>query len=290
MQIGLMPDNFAKPFAEMKGWAQAAETTGFASFWVADHLIFRSGEKEGGIWEAFTMLGALAAVTERIQLGPMVACTSFRNPALLAKIADTLDEISGGRSILGLGAGWHEPEYQAFGYPFDHLASRFEEALQVAVPLLQGETVDFTGKYVQVQQARLVPRGPSPKGPPILIGAHQPRMLRLVARYADMWNTAWHVKPEDVTKSYAQLLTACQEVGRDPATLTLTAGTSARILAPGEGADAGAKTITGTVDEIIAAFQGFAAVGVKHLIVQIPGTSEEYIAQFAPVIVALADA
>jgi alkanesulfonate monooxygenase SsuD/methylene tetrahydromethanopterin reductase-like flavin-dependent oxidoreductase (luciferase family) len=125
-------------FRDIQAMAQAAEQAGFDSLWVADHLIYRfPSREEEGTWEAFTMLSALAAVTKTIALGPLVACTSFRSPALLAKMADTLDEISGGRFILGLGAGWHQPEYEAFGYPFDHLASRFEEALQVIVPLLR---------------------------------------------------------------------------------------------------------------------------------------------------------
>jgi alkanesulfonate monooxygenase SsuD/methylene tetrahydromethanopterin reductase-like flavin-dependent oxidoreductase (luciferase family) len=114
-------------FRDLHAMAQAAEQVGFDSLWLADHLIFRfPWREEHGTWEAFTMLGALAAVTRRVVLGPLVACTSFRDPALLAKMADTLGEISGGRFILGLGAGWHQPEYEAFGYPFDHLSDRFK--------------------------------------------------------------------------------------------------------------------------------------------------------------------
>src|SRR5438105_1394759 len=147
-------------FRDLQAMAQAAEQVGFDSLWLADHLIFRfPGQEEKGTWEAFTMLGALAAVTRRIVLGPLVACTSFREPALLAKMADTLDMISEGRFILGLGAGWHQPEYEAFGYPFDHLASRFEEALQIIVPLLREGHVDFQGHYYQVHNCVLRPRG-----------------------------------------------------------------------------------------------------------------------------------
>jgi len=291
MNIGLMPSDSGISFARLKAQAQAGEAVGFASLWVADHLIFRRDEEDvGGIWEAFTLLGALAAVTERIELGPLAACTSFRNPALLAKIADTLDEISGGRSILGLGAGWHEPEYEAYGYPFDHLAARFEEALQIVLPMLRGETVDFTGKYVHVKRAKLIPHGPRPKGPPIWIGARRPRMLRLVAKYADAYNTVWHLKPEEVAARFEEMRQVCREVGRDPATLTMTAGTQARVLGPGETAHEGERAITGTQDEIIEAFRGFAAAGVQHLVVVVPDTTEERIARFAPVIAALRDA
>lgn len=145
MRLGVMPPlaedaetRRGVRYGEIQTMAQAAEAVGFDSFWLADHLIYRYQDKpERGTWEAFTFLSAVAATTRRITLGPLVACTSFRNPALLAKMADSLDEISNGRFILGLGAGWHEPEYQAFGYPFDHRAARFDEALQVIVPLLR---------------------------------------------------------------------------------------------------------------------------------------------------------
>ncbi len=289
MKLGLFPDDGAIPFREMQSLIQAAERTGFASFWIADHLLYRFNGEEEGLWDALTLLSALSAVTSRIQLGPLVACTSFRNPALTAKIADTLDEISGGRFILGLGAGWHEPEYDAFGYPFDHLASRFEEALHVIIPLLHGEKVTFHGDYVHTTDAVLIPRGPSPEGPPLWIGASRPRMLQLTARYADAWNTAWHLTAESVTKAYAKLVAACQEVGRDPTTLDLTAGTYARVLLPGEEPtnEEQGKIMSGTVDSLIQQFRQFADGGVKHLIVIIPKTSVERIKQFAPIIAAL---
>jgi alkanesulfonate monooxygenase SsuD/methylene tetrahydromethanopterin reductase-like flavin-dependent oxidoreductase (luciferase family) len=114
-------------------------------------------------------------VTERVELAPLVTCTGYRNPALLAKIADTVDEISGGRLILALGAGWHEPEYRAFGFPYDHRVGRFEEALAIIVPLLREGRVDFQGQYYQVRDCVLEPRGPRAGGPPILIGAQRPR-------------------------------------------------------------------------------------------------------------------
>ena len=265
-------------FQDLQVMAQATEQNGLDSLWLADHLIYRFPEQdESAPWEAFTMLSALAAVTTRIEIGPMVACTSFRPPALLAKMADTLDEISGGRFILGLGAGWHQPEYDAFGYPFDHLASRFDEALQVIVPLLRDGHVDFQGQYYQVNKCVLRPRGPSKAGPPILIGAKGPRMLQLVARHADAWNTAWHTDPAVVQERYEQLRTACAEVGRDPATITLTVGTSVR-LQPAEGSETG-RAITGSPEEIARQLHAFAAIGVAHLIVELepltPATIEQ---------------
>ena len=270
-------------FRDIQAMAQAAEQVGFDSLWVSDHLIYRfPGQDEVGIWEAFTMLSALAAVTTRIALGPLVACTSFRPPALLAKMADTLDEISGGRFILGLGAGWHQPEYEAFGYPFDHLASRFEEALQVIVPLLREGKVDFQGRYYQVHNCVLRPRGPSHAGPPILIGAHRPRMLQIVAHYADAWNTAWHVDPAVVKQRYEEFKEACAVVGRDPAAIELTAGTVVSLQPAGDAARG--KVISGSAEEIASRLQGFADVGVTHLIVELDPLSVSNIEQFGHIL------
>ena len=246
--LGLLPgldenghDGATPRYKTIQRMAQEAEDAGLDTFWLADHFFYKEAPDKPriGQWEAFTFLSALAAATSRIQLGPMVAATSFRNPALLAKMADSLDEISDGRFILGIGAGWHQPEYDAFGYPFDHRVARFEEALQIITPLLREGKVDFTGQYYSARNCTLNPRGPTLTGPQILIGARQPRMLHLVARYADAWNTAWHVKPEVVAERWAQMRAICAEVGRDPATLELTAGViAARRAARGVGAGA----------------------------------------------------
>jgi probable F420-dependent oxidoreductase len=274
----------APTFRDLQEMTRAAEQVGFDSLWLADHLIFRfPGQAEKGTWECFTMLGALAAMTQRIVLGSFVACTSFREPALLAKMADTLDEISGGRFILGLGAGWHQPEYEAFGYPFDHLASRFEEALQVIVPLLREGHVDFQGQYYQVRNCVLRPRGASPAGPSILIGASRPRMLRLVARYADAWNTVWHVDPQEVKERYERFKQVCLEVGRDPATIELTVGTVVRMSQSGQESPS-EKEISGTPEEIANRLQGFADVGVTHLMVVLEPSGVTSIEQFSRVI------
>ncbi len=272
MKIGVMQSSMGSGvpvrFSETKAMAQAAEAAGLDSFWLADHLIYRFPERpEGGIWEVFTLLGGVAAVTERIQFGPLVACTSFRNPALLAKIADTLDEMSGGRFILGMGCGWHEPEYTAYGYPFDHRVGRFEEALQIVSPLLREGHVDFHGTYYDATDCTLIPRGPSANGAPIWIGAKNPRMLRLTAQYADAWNSVWHTDPAPIAEMWAKVQAACVEVGRDPATLQLTAGTNIHVLAPGETAAPNEKMIIGTPEEVAEKLRGFAAIGVSHLVV-----------------------
>lgn len=279
MKLGLiLPTNEAAVhgqtlrFRELRDMAQLAEQIGFDSLWMPDHLISRfPGEDEEGFWEAFTFLSGLAAVTSRIQLGPLVACTSFRHPALLAKMADSIDEMSNGRFILGLGAGWHEPEYRAFGYPFDHRASHFEEALQIIVPLLREGYVDFEGHYYQAREAVLRPRGPSRCGPPIWIGARRPRMLELTARYANAWNcTAQGFRADRITAEYPKLLEACQKMGRDPATIELTASVEAHLLSPGEQRTADAPEVTGTPEEVAEMVREFATVGVTHLIVISP--------------------
>ncbi|MGB8648569.1 MAG: LLM class flavin-dependent oxidoreductase [Anaerolineae bacterium] len=256
-------------FRDLQEMVLLAEQIGLDSFWLADHLLYRFSEQdERGAWEAFTLLGALAAVTTRISLGPSVAAIPFRNPALLAKMADTLDEISGGRFILGLGAGWHQPEFDAFGYPFDHRASRFEEALEIIAPLLRRGHVDFQGQYYQAHNAVLRPRGPSRAGPPIWIGAKGPRMLRLAAWYGDAWNTVWHLSAAKVQDACLGFKKACVEVGRDPAAVQLTAGTMVKLLRPGEEAwlDDG---ISGTPQEIADRLAEFAHVGVQHLMIMI---------------------
>src|SRR5215467_10235638 len=171
-------------WAEIRAFARHAESAGLDSLWAADHLF---GNEQGrppvGIHEACTLLTGIAASTHRIGLGQLVTPTSFRTPGLLAKMAVTTDAISGGRLTLGLGAGWHDEEYLAFGYPIDHRVSRFEEALEIIVRLLRGETVTYGGRYYSVDKAVLLP---APERPiPVLVAGDGPRMLALTARYAD---------------------------------------------------------------------------------------------------------
>jgi probable F420-dependent oxidoreductase len=289
------PSNRTIGWGELRDMVQAAEGVGFDTLWIADHLIFRNagsvvmpeGESRG-VWEAFTLLSAIAAATERVTLGPFVACNSFRNPALLAKIADTLDEVSGGRLLLGLGAGWHEPEYAAFGYPFDHLASRFDEALRIIVPLLKGETVTFEGAYYQVRDCVLRPRGPRPGGPPIWIGAARPRMLRLVARYADAYNSVWHGSPSELAEPFANLEAACREVGRDPATIRKTAGAFVAVPDGGDASGAPPSALRGSVEEVARAIHAFKTDrGVTHMTFIMEPWTTEAIERFGRVIEAV---
>ena len=222
--------------------ARRAEEVGFDAFWLPDHLLYRFPDvHQQGAWDAWSLLAALAATTQTMGIGPLVACSSFRNPALIAKMAATIDEISGGRLILGLGAGWHEPEYAAFGYPFDHRVSRFAEALQIITALLRTGHVDFQGAYSTVRDCELRPRGPRPKGPPILVGGSGDRMLRLAARYADAWNADRQNDVAAVQALNARVDAACHDDGRDPATLSRDhrhPGRSARRVPPADAAAA----------------------------------------------------
>ncbi|HXT35639.1 MAG TPA: LLM class flavin-dependent oxidoreductase, partial [Chloroflexota bacterium] len=212
-------------YADTRAFARQAEAAGFDSVWIFDHVLYRYPEKPTqGPWEAWTVISALAEATTRVDLGTLVVCTPLRNPAVLAKMAVTLDEVSDGRLILGLGTGWHRPEFDAFGIPFDHRVDRFEEALRIIVPLLREGKVSFQGKHYSAVDCEILPRGPRPSGPPILIAASGPRMLRLTARYANSWNTAWYGQPDALGEAHAGLEAACSLEGRDPATLEVTVG------------------------------------------------------------------
>ena len=262
--------NRTRPYDSIRATAQQAEADGFDSLWIPDHLLYRDpGEPTWGIWECWTILSALAEATARVELAPLVLCNSFRHPAILAKMAITLDEVSHGRLILGVGAGWNEPEYQAFGLPFDHRVGRFEEALQILTPLLREGQVDLAGKYYQARNCEIVPRGPRSAGPPLMVGSEGPRMLKLTAQYADLWNTGYMGKPDTMAEPLAKITAACRVVGRDPATLGVTAliclwFPDLQAKQPGF-VD---KPLTGTAQEIAAAMRGYAELGVPHIMFQ----------------------
>lgn len=256
-------------YSELREIVVTAESAGLDSIWLYDHLLFRSeGGKTEGIWECWTLLSALAEATSRVELGTVVLCTPFRNPALLAKMAHTLDEVSDGRLILGIGAGWHKPEFDAFGYPFDHRAGRFEEALQIIVPLLKGQTVDFSGKYHQVEKCVIKPLGPRPDGIPLMIGAGRPRMLRLTAEHADQWNTAWLGDPNELGGRLERIDKACDEVGRDRATLAITVGITVSYPDLGQTDPYARNPLGGSAEAIADAFHRYEAAGADHLITQ----------------------
>jgi probable F420-dependent oxidoreductase len=275
-------------FADVLAMTRTAEEVGFEVVWIIDHFIFRpetdsqfsglSGEEDRGLWECFTTMAGLASATERIQIGALVACTGFRNPGLVAKMTETIDDISGGRVILGLGAGWHEPEYTAFGYPFDHRVSRFEEAMAIIQPFLREGRADYQGQFFQARDAVNRPRGPRPTGAPILVGSSGQRMLRIIARYADAWNTVWHDDPDAIPSLMAAVDDACREVGRDPASLVRTMG--GNIAMPGY-LGRRPNPITGSDEEIAAAIVRFREHGMQHFIAGLDPCTPQTIEQFA---------
>jgi probable F420-dependent oxidoreductase len=279
MKIGLMlplAEDETSGYGVLREMAVAAEEGGLDSVWGADHLIFRDDGETVGIHESWTLLTAIAAVTSRVEIGPLVLALPFRNPALTAKMAAELDEVSGGRLILGLGCGWHRPEFDAFGFPFDHRVGRFAEGLEIIVPLLRGESVTFEGRYHRAEAAELRPRPVRPGGPPILIAGKQPRMLGLVARYAQQWNGAWYGDPEDADElrtRLANLDAALDDAGRDRSSLVRTAG----IFVAFDGADDDTpeRAIRGTADQIADALARYDELGISHLIAHVfPRTPE----------------
>lgn len=274
----------APSWDELKAAARQSEEAGFDSVWVYDHLLHRfEGHPTVGFWEAWTMLTALAAVTERVELGTTVLAAGFRNPALLAKMADTLDEVSGGRLILGLCAWWHEPEFDAFGFPFDHRVSRLEEALQIIRPLLRERRVDFRGAYHRAEDCEIRPRGPREEGVPILVAAFAPRMMRLAARYADQWTTDWLGPIAKTREDIAKVHAACAAEGRDPATLVITGG--ATVAYPDLGGLPAWMTtpdsyLTGDADGLAAQLVAYRGAGVGHILTNLYPFTPEAIARY----------
>ncbi len=219
---------------EYAAMARAAEEVGFDSIWVGDHLLYRPGQEhygagqdhpgEQGPWEAWTLLSALAAVTERVRLGPLVACAGFHNAGMLAKKAATLAEVSGGRFVLGLGSGWNATEFRAFGFPYDHRVSRFEEGFEIVRRLLAGEHVTVDGTYHRADELVLLPPAQHPCE--LMVGSNGPRMLSITLPWVQAWNT-WYDDFGNTADGFAALnatiTAACRDVGRDPATLRRSA-------------------------------------------------------------------
>lgn len=205
--------------------AEHAEAIGLDSVWVCDH--FFSNEPRApreGIHEAWTSLSAIAARTSRIELGTLATCVSYRPPGMLAKMASTADAVSGGRVTLGIGAGWNEEEYRAFGYPFDRRVDRFEDALRIIGPLVRGERVTFAGLDHAVDDAELLPLQ---RSVPLLVAGEGPRMLQLTARHADAWNTGWYGMPDDALRGQLDAMDAALDaVGRARGSLRRTIGVS----------------------------------------------------------------
>lgn len=295
--VQLPETEYVARWSELAEMARVAEDIGLDSIWVGDHLLYRDeGEPARGPWEAWTQLAAIAAITERVELGPLVAATSFHNPAMLAKKAATLEEISGGRLILGLGAGWNEAEYRAYGYPFDHRVSRFEEAFTIIRLLLVEGRCDFHGAYYSLTDAELLPRGPRPGGPPLMVGSIGERMLGITLPWVWGWN-AWFTWFGNTAEGYRPIRegvdAACRAVGRDPATLERTVAVLVKVpgAAPGGlqgyGSRPTAEAISGEPAVLAAALRAFAAEGVSHVQLVLDPITAESIAALAPTLALL---
>jgi alkanesulfonate monooxygenase SsuD/methylene tetrahydromethanopterin reductase-like flavin-dependent oxidoreductase (luciferase family) len=260
----------AQRYPDIRAIALQAEQDGFDSIWLHDHLLYRTEDEATlGIWECWTMLTALAEATRRVEVGTLVACTQFRNPAILAKMAVTLDEISNGRLVLGIGAGWNEPEFDAFGIPFDHRVDRFEEAVQIIQPLLKTGRVDFQGKYYQARNCEIAPRGPRPDGPLLMIAAIGPRMMRLA-------DTTYLGGPETLAGPRAEIQGTCREIVRDPASLKVT-GVVALQFTDMYSQPAFEQYLSGSVEEVAAAIRAYEQAGTDHLMFQVvPYIPEAY--------------
>jgi alkanesulfonate monooxygenase SsuD/methylene tetrahydromethanopterin reductase-like flavin-dependent oxidoreductase (luciferase family) len=281
------------PWTEIKAMAQTAEAIGLDSVWFGEHLLYHHpGTEPRGPWECWTMMAAVAAVTERVEIGPLVACTNFHNPAHLAKMAATLDEICGGRLILGLGAGWYEHEYRAYGFPYDHRVSRFEEAFTIIRTLLREGEIDFEGEYYSARDCILLPHGPRPNGPPIMVGSFGERMLKITLPHADSWN-AWFADfgetPERLKELLAKIDTACESAGRDPKAVERTAAIYVQ-LPGGKGRSSGdaqmapSIPITGTPEEIATGLRAYDGLGLSHIQIVLDPITVDAIERLAPVL------
>ena len=204
------------------------ENLGFDSIWVGDHLLYRDSEGVDGArgpWEAWSLLAAIGAITERVEIGPLVAATAFHAPAMIAKKAVTIDEISAGRLILGLGAGWNEVEFNAFGFAHDRRVSRFEEAFTIIRTLIREGSIDFAGRFYSVAGGQLLPRGPRGAALPLMIGSTGPRMLSIALPHADLWNGWFDDYDNDPGRLPAVLGTidaACEAAGRSEGEVAYT--------------------------------------------------------------------
>ena len=259
---------------ELLSMARAAERVGFDSLWLGDHLLYDlPGGVTRGPWEVWTSLAALAVATEKVELGPLVASTSFHAPAMLAKQAATVDAISGGRLILGLGAGWNEREYRAFGFAYDHRVSRFEEAFTIIRRLLREGRADLQGRYHTVRDCVLDPPSSRPGGPPLMLGSIGPRMMAIGLPHADSWNVWWSDYGNTVNGFAAvrrRVDEAAVAAGRLPGEVAATAAVLVR-LAGGHGRvmakayDAPVRPVGGSPREIATHCAALARAGAVHL-------------------------
>ena len=279
-------------WADLISMAKAAEAVGFDSLWLGDHLLYDLPVGPRGPWEVWTSLAALAAATTTIELGPLVASTSFHNPAMLAKMAATVDGISDGRLIVGLGAGWNEREYTAFGFPYDERVARFEESFTIIRTLLRDGQVDFHGRFIELRDCVLHPRPTRPGGPPLLIGSIGPRMLAITLPHVDAWNVWWS-QYGNAAAGFADVKATVDEAivaaGREPASVQATAavfvqlGGAGRVMGSYDGGRK-AEPIIGSNEQIAEQLRAIVDAGATHVQLVVDPITQETIEALAPVL------
>jgi alkanesulfonate monooxygenase SsuD/methylene tetrahydromethanopterin reductase-like flavin-dependent oxidoreductase (luciferase family) len=276
LKVGVqLPEvEFPYRWPDLAAMIRAIEDIGFDAIWTGDHFLYRMPDGTyDAPWDAWSILAAAAAMTRKVTLGPLVTPLGFYNPAVLAKKAATVDEISGGRLVLGVGAGWNEIEFRGYGVPYDHRIARFQEAFTIVRTLLQEGHIDFEGVYASARDCELVPQSRA-GGPPILIGSVGERMLDITLPYVASWNV-WHTdthnSPEGVPPLQARVAAGCQRVGRDPATVDTTIVVLVRM--PGGkgrrqgqgGFDPTPNPLMGPPEVIAEGLRAYAGVGVKEV-------------------------
>ncbi len=291
MKFSVWP-NPERPTAEVLDLARLADAEGWHGFWFADHYMPNTGSETiqpGDVHECWAILPAVAAVTERIRIGPLVSPTSVHHPAVLANRAATIDHLSNGRMVLGLGAGWQINEHHAYGIELQEpgpRVTRFDEAIQIVRSLLANDRTDFHGEYYDITDAPSDPK-PMQSPLPLLVGTASPRMLRITARHADEWNT-WGA-PELAGAGLDKLRAACEQVGRDPDTMWKSAQALVFMTDNAEFAenirsgDMGARSIIGSNDELVDQLGRYAELGFDEFIVPdftLGGTTEERFANY----------
>lgn len=290
MQVGIQLPEVERVVGwdEYRQMAVLAEQQGFDSLWLGDHLLYRRGGRDTGPWECWSLLAAIAAVTDRIVLGPLVSPTGFRNPALLAKMAATVDEISGGRLILGLGSGWNEREYDAFGLPFDRRVSRFEEEFHIIVDLIRTGRSSFQGEFFTQDDNLLIP--PARPDLPIMIGSTGPRMLAITASEMDWWNE-WYARfdnqPTKLAKLIRRLDEALETADRNPNEVVKSVALYVEIEDSGERSIARSiRPISGSTDQIAEQILEFAPM-VAHVQLIVDPITIDSIEALGPVVSAI---
>lgn len=265
---------------EYLSMAIAAEEAGFDSVWVGDHILYRDdGRPERGPWDSWVILAALASTTKRVRLGPLVSCAAFRSPGVLARMASTVDEVSQGRLVLGLGVGWNDVEFRAFGIPLDQRASRFSEEFEITRRLLNRERVNFDGRFYKLENAVLLP--PPSRVPPLMIGSSGDRVLHATLPFVDAWNVWFSLygnTPEGFVQESAKVDAAAEAVGRPPVEIARSACVLVALdTISVERSFEGVVPLTGSLERIAQGLRELAEAGADEAILVVTPMNERSI-------------